>query len=72
MIRNGPKGTISTNGGLELLQMVSELGTKRCASKDVVPRMRVDFETLTSIGERNETFFIIVWKPLTNRRVLKP
>ena len=29
MIRNGPKRTMSTSGGLELLQMVSELDTER-------------------------------------------
>ena len=33
-IRNGPKHIISINGGLKLLQMVLELDTKRCASKD--------------------------------------
>ena len=25
----------------------------------------------TSVGEKNETFFIKVWKPLSSRRVLK-
>ena len=38
MIRNGPKQTISTSDGLELLQMVSKLGTKRCASEDAESR----------------------------------
>ena len=33
-IRNGLKRTISTSGELELLQMVSEPDTKRCASED--------------------------------------
>ena len=32
MIRNRPKRTISASGGLELLQMVSELDTERCAT----------------------------------------
>ena len=36
-ISNGPKRTISTSGGLELLQMVSEPDTGRCANEDVVP-----------------------------------
>ena len=34
-IRNGPKQTISTSGGLELLQMASKLETRQCASEDV-------------------------------------
>ena len=37
MIHNGPKQTISTSGGLELLQMVSEPDTGRCVSKNVMP-----------------------------------
>ena len=37
MIRNEPKRTISASGGLRLLQMVSELGTEQCASKDAWP-----------------------------------
>ena len=57
--RESPKRTISTSGGLEPLQMVSEPNTKqgaseeakprrgvdtrRCASKDVGPRRRVDW-----------------------------
>ena len=32
VIHNRPKRTTSTNGGLELLQMVSELDTERCAT----------------------------------------
>ena len=36
-IHNGPKRTISTSGGFELLQMVSEPNTGRCASVDVGP-----------------------------------
>ena len=35
--RESPKRTISTNVGLELLQMVSELDTGRCASKEAEP-----------------------------------
>ena len=38
MIRNGPKRTISTNGGLGLLQMVSEQDIGQCASKDAGPQ----------------------------------
>ena len=34
MIRNGPKRTISTSGGVVMLQMVSEPDTERCASED--------------------------------------
>ena len=34
MKRNGPKRTISTGCGLELLQMVSDLDTGRCVSED--------------------------------------
>ena len=34
--RESPKRTISTSGGFELLQMVSELDTRRCASEDAV------------------------------------
>ena len=30
-----PKRTISANGGLGLLQMVSKLDTRRCANEDV-------------------------------------
>jgi len=32
------KRTIYTSGGLELLQLVLELDTRRCASEDVKPR----------------------------------
>ena len=44
MIRNGPKQTIFTSGGLKLLQMVSELDTGRCASEDVGSPKGVDCE----------------------------
>ena len=40
MIHNKLKRTIFTSGGLELLQMVSKLGTERCANEDIKPRMR--------------------------------
>ena len=43
-IRNGPKWTISTSGGLGLLQMVLELDTGRCASEDTVLSRGVDCE----------------------------
>ena len=33
-MRNGPKRTISTSGGHELLQIVSESDIGRCASED--------------------------------------
>ena len=38
MIRNRPKQTISTSGGFELLQIVSEPVTERCASEDAGPQ----------------------------------
>ena len=44
MIRNGPKWTISTSGGLGLSQMVSELDTGWCASEDVGSPRGVDCE----------------------------
>ena len=34
-----PKQTISTNGKLELFQIVSEPGTKRCVIEDADPQM---------------------------------
>ena len=37
-IRYGPKQTISASSEFRLLQMVSELGTKQCASEDVGPQ----------------------------------
>ena len=36
MIYNKPKQTISANGGIEPLQMVSEPVTRRCANEDAV------------------------------------
>ena len=44
MIRNEPKRTISTTGGLELLQMVSKPVTRRCAIEDVGSLREVDYE----------------------------
>ena len=38
IIRENPKRTISTNGELRLLQMVSEPDTGWCASKDARPQ----------------------------------
>ena len=43
-IRNELKQTISVNGGLGLLQMVSEPDTGRYASEDVGPSREVDCE----------------------------
>ena len=37
VIHNGPKRTISTSDGLEILQMVSELDTELYAREDVGP-----------------------------------
>ena len=37
-IRNGPNRTISTSGGLRLLQMISEPDTKRYANEDAEPQ----------------------------------
>ena len=37
VIRNRPKRTISASGGLEMLQILLELETKRCANEDVGP-----------------------------------
>ena len=57
---------LSVSGGLGLLQMVSELDPGQCASEDAGPRgvdtgqcasERGGSWDLTSIGERNETFF---------------
>jgi len=33
-VRESPKRTRSVSGGLELLQMVSKLDTRRCANED--------------------------------------
>ena len=41
-IRNIPKRTIFVGGGLRLLQIVSELDTKRCTNKDVEPSRGMD------------------------------
>ena len=45
-IRNEPKRTISTSGGLGLLQIVSEPVTGRYPSKDAESPRRVDCEIL--------------------------
>ena len=37
-IRNEPKRTISTNCGLGLLQMISEIDIRRCANEDAGPQ----------------------------------
>ena len=59
-IRNWPKWTISANGGLGQLQMVSELDTGRCASEDIELPMGVNCEVVRShigwSGERNISF----------------
>ena len=44
MIHNGSKQTISTSDGVELLKMILEPDTERCASKDVGPSRGVDCE----------------------------
>ena len=44
MIRNGPKRTISANGGFRLLQMVLEPDNERRASKDAGILRGVDYE----------------------------
>ena len=53
-------------------ELRSGVDMRRCASKDAGPQRGMDCEIPTSVGEENETFFIKVWKPLPNRRVLKP
>ena len=40
---NGPKQTISVNGGLGLLQIVSKPDTGRCASENAGLSRRVDY-----------------------------
>ena len=68
--RESPKRTISANGGLGLLQLVSEPDTGRCASKEAKPQRGSEHEAVcqqrrwaskegglggpTSIGEGNE------------------
>ena len=42
--RESPKRTISVSGGIEMLQMVLEPDTRRCASEDAGPRRGVDCE----------------------------
>ena len=50
--RESPKRTISASGELELLQMVLEPDTERCASKDVGPQRR--WIVKSHIGWRGE------------------
>ena len=52
MIRNGPKRTISTSGGLGLLQMISELAIEWCASEDT--RTQEGWIVRSHIGWRGE------------------
>ena len=54
MIHNKLKQTISASGELWLLQMVSELNTRRCASEDVgTPREWIVRSHICRRGERN-------------------
>ena len=41
-LSGSPKRTISANGGLWLLKMVSEPNNERCASKEATPRKKVN------------------------------
>ena len=68
-IRNGSKQTISTNGRLWLLQMVSESDIERCANEDTGPQ-RGRLWDPTLVGEGNEAFLIRVWKPLLSKQYL--
>ena len=53
-IHNGPKQTISANGGFGLLQMVSDSGTERCAMEDTgSPRGWIVRSHIGWRGERN-------------------
>ena len=76
------KRTIFVNGGIELLQMVSEANTRRCVNENVELRKGwtlcgVPARTLcpeagwivrSHIDYWNETFFIRVLKLLQSRR----
>ena len=54
-LRESPKKTISTRGGLGPLQMVLEPDTERCVSENTEPRRgEGGLWDPTSIGERNE------------------
>ena len=72
MICNGSKRTMSTSGGLGLLQMVSKPNTERCASKDIGPSRGLDCEISHRLERGTKYFFIRVWKALPSRHVLKP
>ena len=60
-IRNESKRTISTSGELELLQIVSEPDTGRCANKDTGPPKKMDCKILHRLDKGNETFLIKVF-----------
>ena len=56
-IGNGLKRTISTSGGLELLQMVSEPDTGQCAGEDTGPLRGVECE-IPRVLERETKHFL--------------
>ena len=74
-MRESPNKTISASksasSGLELLHMVLELDTDRSASENAGLQGGGLWD-LILVGEGNDAFLIRVWKPLPNRRVLKP
>ena len=56
-IRNGPRRTISTSGGLGLVQVISKSGTERCASEDAgPPRGWIVRSHVGCKGERNISY----------------
>ena len=55
-LRGSPKRTISANGGLGLLQMVSEADTNRCTSEDAGPQRGVNCEITHWLGRRTKAF----------------
>ena len=57
VIHNGPKQTIFASSGLELLQMVSELGSERCASEDAGPSTGVDCEIPHRLERETKHYF---------------
>ena len=63
---------LSVSSELGLLQMVLESDTGQCASEKAGPSRRVDCEIPHWLEKGTKHFFIRVWKPLPNRRVLKP
>ena len=64
MIHNESKRTISTNGGLELLQMISELIIEQCASENVRLPRGVDCKISHWLERGTKHSLIRVWKPL--------